>query len=366
MRTLSTATLLVGLIVCASHNGRAQTRDVQTFIAAAGFPKEHSAAIQSGIDKAEPGAVIYFPPGIYRFARPLRLKSSQTYRGSKSAILKPASGRAEPVFQLENTSSVSIRHLTFQGGGIVMSGRNTESQIVRNTFQDIFDPSGPFGKEVALFIAGPVSHAVIEANTFKRIGLRNGRSGAKNGAALLAYHLDHTLISNNQFSDVYQAVSLIFEGKFGSGNSVAVTGNHITNAVRMGIEAQGRGTRGARFEANTIIMDQIGSEDIGLSVVLTGGINTIVNGNKIERKMTSTKSCAGMGIEVAGINTRVEDNDIRGPWCSAIGISSEGAQFSHIVGNRICGHRAKYNAISFYNDRGASTAERNTNQATCK
>ncbi len=364
LRALSIAAVIVVATEPVSPSVAA-TLSAQDFIAAAGFPTEHSDAIQTGIDDSNAGDTIYFPPGFYHLTSPLRLKSQQTYRGSKSAILKPTALRARPVLQLEGTTSVTISGLTFQGGGIHLSGQNVSTRIEDNTFQDIFDPAAAFGDEAAIFVAGPLSFAKIKSNTFLRIGLKNGRPGAKNAAALLAYHLENALIADNRFRDVYQAVSLIFEGRTGSGSGLVVTGNLIENAIRMGIEAQGHGVRGARFEANTVTMHATGDEDIGLSIVITGGFDTVVSANKVTRTGTPAGPCAGMGIEAAGTNTAVTNNDIRGPWCSAIGISAKGNQFSRVSQNIICGHTAPYDMISFYNGRGASTSEKNLSYKTC-
>ncbi|MGH1418879.1 MAG: hypothetical protein ACRBCJ_08480 [Hyphomicrobiaceae bacterium] len=355
-----------GCLTDTTQQAAAQSQNVQNFIAVAGSPAEHSAAIQNGIDNAGAGAVIYFPPGIYRFAKPIQLKSFQIYRGSRSAILTPASGNSAPIFQIHDSTSITISGLNFHGGGIHLTGTNQAIRIIGNVFKDIIDPNATFGSETAIFVAGPTSQSVIQSNKFNRIGLRGGRPGAKNGAALLAFHLADTAISGNEFKDVYQAISLIFEARPGTGNKISVTGNRITNAFRMGIEAQGPGTRAARFEANTVVMHHTGDEDIGLSIVLKSATSTMVKSNKVVRLASVPKSCTGMGIEVAGIGTRVEHNDIRGPWCSAIGISSKNGEYSEVVGNKICGHRGPYDVISFYEGRGRSTSERNSVVRHCR
>ncbi len=361
--------MLLGALTNVPSAVAGEIRNVQNFIT--GIPHaagtvDHSAAIQRAIDQAPPGTTLYFPPGNYVLSEPLTLKSGHIYKGTRSSILRPSLNRVQALMTLENTRGVLITGFTFQGGGIKLVETNTGTQIVSNTFLDIIDRHAEFGDESAIFVAGPTANLKITANTFRRIGYGNGKKGAENSAAILAYHLNYSDISDNNFQDVYQAISLIFEGHPHTGNKISVTRNMIKNAIRMGIEAQGNGTHKALFEGNHVEMSATGDEDIGLSIVLTGGTQTLVKSNTALRKRSASGRCAGMGIEAAGINTTVANNTIKGPWCSAIGVYADKTQFSNVIANHVCGHRSKYEMISFYNERGFSTSRQNKAEKDCK
>ena len=341
--------------------------DVATFGAIPNDKADDSAALEAAIAAAEGGTTLVFAPGRYLISKTVALASGQSYFGQPGAKLAWSGPGAGFVLSTKDSEGVRIACLGFERGGVAFWGFNRDIEITGNSFADIYDPSAAFGQESAIFIAGLTDRLKIAHNRFRDIGMRAGKAGAGHGNAILAYHLNNAEIARNSFENVHQAISLIFEGKPGSGLGVAVRGNRVQNAHRMGIEAIGKGTHGAVFEGN-VVAKGLGAgakENIGMSITINQGVGTEVRDNRIESWTPSKGRCSGMGIEAAGIGTRVIGNRVAGNWCSAIAVHADQAQYSQVEDNLICGHQGPYAAIDFYHGRGRSKTRRNRIEGCC-
>lgn len=371
MRPMSRQSLTSGVLTLA-HAGvfvasswAAWAADVSIPGTRGGDPAHHTQHIQWLIDSAGPQGTIRFLPGMHHISEPLRLKAQQTYIGSAGAVLKTAGARAMFLMSIRDAAFVRVIGLTFEGGGIELSGRNRHITIAGNTFRRILDAEAPFGSETGIFVAGPLDRGVIGDNVFREIGFSAGKTGSKHANAILAYHLNRTIIRGNLIEDIYQGMTLQFEGLPGSGRGIVVSGNRVVNPVRMGIEAQGDGTVGALFEGNYVHVGSVGSEDIGMSIVLNRGHGTIVQGNTLVADVPNSGPCAAMGVEAAGIDTLVTNNTLKGHWCSSIGVYSDAIEFSTVVRNTVCGHRSEHAPIDFYSGQGRSIARENRITPDC-
>jgi hypothetical protein len=321
--------------------------------------------VAAAIVAAGPDKTLVFAPGQYQFSKSVTLASRQTYFGRPGAKLSMAKETSGFVFTADDLTGVRIACLTFEGGGLRFGGFTRDLEIANNSFANIYDPASSFGHESGIFVAGLTDRARIIENDFQDIGIRAGKAGASHGVAILAFHLNNTEIADNTFRRVHQAISLIFQGKAGSGLGVVVRGNRVDEAFRMGIEAQGDGTNGALFEDNEVKIGDRGSESIGLSIVINGGVATQVNRNRVVSLTPAKAKCAGFGIEAAGFATKVTANQAAGNWCAAIGVHADQAQYSIVADNRICGQTSQYPAIDFYNGIGRSRSTDNKVLAQC-
>ncbi len=341
------------------------TIDIRAFGARPDDGADDAAALASAIAAAGPDKTLVFAPGRYRFSKPVELADRQTYLGGPGVKLAKAGKGAGFIFSAHGRTGVRIACLAFEGGGVLIDGFTRELAITGNRFNKIYDPAAPFGHESAVFIAGLTDRARIAENDLQDIGMRDGKTGSSHGNGIHAYHLNNTVIERNTFQRVHQAISLVFEGEAGSGLGVVVRGNRVRDAFRMGIEAQGSGTSGARFENNEVTLRERSDETIGLSIVINEGEGTVIQGNRVVSKIPADAPCAGFGIEAAGVATRVSGNQVAGNWCAAIGVHADEVQYSIVSGNRICGHGSPYPAIDFYNGMANSRAQKNEITASC-
>jgi len=322
-------------------------------------------ALQAAIDAAGPRKILAFAPGVYEFSRPVDLASDQTYRGQKGVVMKVQGQRPHFIMASNAQARIRISCIAFKGGGIVFRGVNKAIGVSHNSFEGIYDPKADYGGESGIFITDVFEAGHIANNRFRKIGYIDGKPGSAHGNGILAYHLNNTEIVANTFEDIHQAISLIFEGWAGSGRGIRVAGNVVRNPLRMGIEAHGVGTHHAMFEDNLVTLTRTGDQDIGLSIVINHGYQTIVRNNRVINQTPLSQPCSMMGIEAAGIDTRVSGNEVAGHWCSAIAVYSDEMQYTLVEGNTVCGHRSRHPPIDFYKGKAGSVARNNTIEKGC-
>jgi polygalacturonase len=269
-------------------------------------------AIQGAIDGAVSGDTIYFPQGTYQVST-ITLRSNLTYHGDAGAVLQ---GASLPMVTVQGQDSHDIRvdGLTFRGTG---SDPN---------YDGLLNLSGDGS-------ASSVNHITISNSTFDGGGLVfdflknsqiiNDHFANFPGNAVLGYHLDNSAISSNNFTEVTQAISLVFDSHVPEqGRNVVIDHNVGTGMSRMGIEAIGNDppingdSTNLRVEGNwfTNWHGGVTTDTMAYSIVVDGGTGTQVLNNYAQGTLNT-----GYGIELSGPNAIAQGNYIDGFYEGIIG-----------------------------------------------
>lgn len=320
------------------------------------------AGIQELIDASPAGTNIVFPAGTYYLASPLQFRSNQYYTGP--GTLRRPNSSVKPLVDVSGQSNVVIRNLTFHGGGMRFSGINSHIKILNNRFTNINDATASYGTESGIFITNIFTDSYIVGNRFHGIGYVNGAARTKHGSGIVSYHLQRTKIAANKFTNVHQGISTILEKVPGTGDDLIYSENVVNNALRMGMEYWGKGSRNAIFENNCVKMGRHGDQDIALSIVADGSYTRVRN-NLAMQTQPITSACAGMGIEIAGVSLLTDGNTILGNWCSGINGYNESGWSYEITNNFICGANGDYPAIGMRGGFNSTTMSGNTIAKTC-
>ncbi|HLT76232.1 MAG TPA: right-handed parallel beta-helix repeat-containing protein [Ferrovibrio sp.] len=233
--------------------------------------------IEEAVRRAEPGAIIYIPPGTYRVAD-LEIPPEVT-------LYAPSGATLVGNLVVRGPGTV-IRGLTFDGGSIDIS----ESRAV--TIGDCAFRGG----ETAIRLDG-ATEALIINNDFRGVS----------GGVITGWGLDRSTISGNHFAGCGQCINLAFNNDRSRGRNIVVERNRFRGVARMPLEV---GPLGAYTE-NLVVRDNW-AEDfrnrgpdpgdtmstfVAYSLVPTNGVNTVITGNYA---IAGPRGRGDIGIELAG------------------------------------------------------------------
>ncbi|MDP9174928.1 MAG: right-handed parallel beta-helix repeat-containing protein [Planctomycetota bacterium] len=316
---LSVALSLIAILAIVG-NGHAASIDVTSFGADPGNSSGNAAAINSAIEAASPGDVIYIPAGNYQLDGSIIPKSNIKIvgAGQGQTTLSYTASTTGPVVGFRSLSSnVTISDLTINGNNNpnaidgVLASHDTGLALNNLGFTNFVNTTalGPLG----VYFSAGVTHSAVTNCTFNNIG-----TGATFGGGI-------------RFSN-------------GSSYNQAV-GNVISNTGRGGIF--GDSGSGAAASTNLVIENNVvsGSGGLGLGIEVQGCPNALIQGNKVDHWISVDTSS----------NTAVRNNvisDNTGTFKYA-GVELVNSHDVSITGNTVSG--GAQIGISESNNAGQST-----------
>lgn len=274
-------------------------------------------ALQAALDTAASGETIDFAAGDYH-VRTDTLRSGVGLHGEAGAVLHAMTAAAILTADSADSHDISIDSLTFIGAG----GDPTNGAV---ELSGITDPASVNRIRVtnSTFIKNGLTfdflkNAEITGNEFIDI--------ARPGSAIHGYHLDRTTIRGNTFTNVYQAIGLVFGGAPEQGRDVVIADNVGTGISRMGIEVIGQDPPETNETVDLLVAgnafsnwtDRVADRStMAFSIVTDGGTGTRVIGN-----YAHDVDNGSYGIELAGTGAVARGNYIDGFATGIIGYSS--------------------------------------------
>lgn len=309
---------------------------------------DDTAAIQKALNAASAGATVCFPAGTYKTSASINIPNGLTLVG-ESAEIGPGAGYY--VFGT-NATTLTVRGLVFNGGGIDL-GSNTSGAIIDDcTFENISNPNIPGG----VVYCNQSDNLQLTNNVYKNLQApaTGDNPDAYSGlAANTLYNSNALVMTGNTFSHFGEGAHIIWSSPE-SDNRSNIVGPHVANNVATGqeriwLEMQTACT--ACVVNNTLVENNsISHPDIaywatfGISAAIGGSVGTVVRNNTVIADNPTITAFMGYGIEMFGTNMSVLDNTVEGPWgggTTSIVISYyDGYTLINVGGNTICGNGA--------------------------
>jgi hypothetical protein len=304
-------------------------------------PSEAQNQIQAAINNSHTGDTISFQSGTYNLSK-LRLQPGRTYLGATSGktVIHGSGGYALMIFY---GSGLTVRDITFDGGGLYLGGAVSDVKVQYNTFQNIkFGPNAKtefvdWTSTIGVFIDTSAANSDISHNVFRNISTQILSQFVDHNlgvTGIFGYGLTNTTITYNTFDTLNEGIHL-FSGP--GGENVVINHNTITNFHRMGMEIQ-TNTRNLELAYNQI------SKPVypwwltfGISIAITG-VDAAVHDNLLDdqvQKACGSACWIGYGIEAWGNDTIVKDNTIQGHWGNGVAIGP--SKNLRVIDNKICG-----------------------------
>jgi hypothetical protein len=301
--------LTIGLALVIGCNGaggnQAGTSAGALHVTASGG--DDTSALQATIDAAASGDTVEFARGDYRLDG-VTLKSGVTYRGQPGAVLH-ASGN-QPIFTVkaDDSHDIVVDGFAFVGtgadpttGAVALFGTAAANSVDRIMIMNsTFENNG--------LTCDYLKNSRIVDNAFRNIGAT--------GTGIHGYHLDDSVLAGGTFTNVYQAIGLVFGGAPDQGRNVVVADNVGTGISRMGIEIIGSDpvypgeTTNLLVEGNHFAgwrkLGAVGDTS-AYSIVTDGGSGTRVLDNYARGNPNR-----GYGIELAGRDAVAKGNYLDG------------------------------------------------------
>ncbi|MBI5926418.1 MAG: right-handed parallel beta-helix repeat-containing protein [Aquabacterium sp.] len=252
-------------------------------------PAGHEASdIQFAILKGGPGSTIILT-GDYLIDTTIELLDGVSLCSIKGATLTwSAPNRAGMLISGLRARGTSVRNLILDGRGIMIKGTDhtVESNLIRNIMGGS-DAKQRWGERHGVFVADQGKNVVIRNNLFLNI-IDTG---------IMAYGLDQSTISDNNFQGVSEGIHLW------SCKDTVVRKNSGHGFKAMSIEVQGDNHPGLIIENNSFKKWHKSHEKGAYAMSVVAGQSAVVKGNTIE----GTPSMAA-GLEVGGIGATVLGN----------------------------------------------------------
>lgn len=337
---VSPALTLLCLLLADAH---AATINVKTSGATGNGTTDDTAAINSAIAKSAPGDTIFFPAGTYYVLytaanqHAIGLATDRTYSGPATglpAVLHGTGGYALATFY---GSHLTVRNLTFDGGGLYLGGPVSNVSVEYNTFQNIdvgSDAKHPFENWTstnAVFIDTSAAYSNISHNTFKHLSsliLDQYVSWDTGATGIFGYGLSNTMITYNTFETFNEGIHIFYDSL--DGKNVHIDHNSFTGGHRMAIEQQKSHAGGLEIAYNSISNPLNGwALTFGISIAATSnsGTGIVVHDNVVIANTPVGAGCTGSGcylpygIEAMGNGTQIYSNIIGGIWSHGVSIA---------------------------------------------
>lgn len=307
-----------------------------------------AAAIQSTIKRCVFGDTVRFASGTYNLTynpsnpqgAAFNLNAGVTYLGptSGSPAILSGTGGYFLMAAYVGTMGVTIRNLTFSGGGIYFGGAVSNVKVENNTFGNIDSTYGNWTTRAAIFIETSAADSDFSYNTFSNIGqTANGQYQDSNGAGGIdSYGLHNTTIEHNTFDRVDEGISINFDNSDGFG--VKIEYNTFTQWHRIAIETLACNASGLEIAYNNV-SNALNPWALTFGLSMTCGSGALVHDNIVNanvRPSCSASYCyVPYGIEIAGNNTHAYNNVVEGYWEWGFAIGN--ATNMSITSNYICG-----------------------------
>ena len=297
---------------------------------------DDTAAIRSALNSSAGGDTIIFPAGTYRISSRITVPSSRTLQGQPGAILKGSIGGALLQSVYNNTRNLTIDGLTFDGGGILLTGSSTaypadNIKITHNRFQNII-LSGAYAADAIHAWTG-TTNSQISFNTFTNIydASRVARWSEVCGAIWL-FDPASTVITDNRFDKTCQAMHVTARQ---NSHDLSILRNTITGTARYDIEIQGPfSINNVLVNNNYIAQHQPGiNGQTGISVAV-GGIGHQILNNTFLGPNENNRTNQSAAIEAMGIGFLIQGN-VAGHWGGAQLIGWSDATWM-TISNRWC------------------------------
>jgi hypothetical protein len=327
------------LLITGAVAGSVFGASVADFGAAGDGLSDDTSAIQSAINALQVHESLYFPSGVYRLTRTLRLLPDRNYLGGDGAVLEGPGNMFLAATIPNQARDIVIYNLVFDRGGLLVDGGGMPASgmnITSCTFQNIVSSSPNWTVHNGITIVSGLRDSLIARNRFQNIleqGLADSKDRTANG--IVGWRIERSTICDNTFDTVNQAISLQFDGP-GPYDEVFVLRNQGRRVHRMGIEMQGANTNGLTVEENEF-RDFLNPfwNTFGLSIAVDGGYGAVIRNNTLDGTPAPARGRYGYGIEVGGKSSLVEGNTISGFFVMGIAIGN--APNVVVRGNRLSG-----------------------------
>jgi hypothetical protein len=352
--TVSPAVILVAVLVSHAH---AATINVKTWGATGNGTTDDTSAVNAAIARSAPGDTIFFPAGKYYVLwqastqHAIGLTPDRIYAGpadGPQAILHGTGGYPLATFY---GSNLTVKHLTFDGGGLYLGGPVSNVTVEYNTFQNIdwgSDLKHPFDNWTAtnaVFIDTSAAYSNFSHNAFKHLSalvLDQYLDQYQGTTGIMGYGLSNTMITYNTFDTFNEGIHIFYDKL--DGKNVHISHNTFTGGHRIAIEQQKERAGGLEIAYNSIWNPLNGwALTYGISVAADSqtGTGILVHDNAVIANTPVGAGCRGpgcylpYGIEAFGTGTQVYANVIAGIWTHGVSIAL--ARNLVVRDNLICG-----------------------------
>jgi parallel beta-helix repeat protein len=256
----------LGLAAClpvqAAPNSAACPKNVETVVPAG----QDGDDIQFAIRKVGQGGLVLLK-GQYEVDTTLSLRSGVTLCSDAGATLLWSNPkRPGMMIEATNASRTTIKNLIIDGRGIMVKGRGhvIENNLIRN-ITSLSDAPKRWGERHALMVADVGDGVVIRNNLFNNVV----------DTGIMAYGLDHAVVSGNQFTNVTEGIHLW------SATETVVSQNTGSGFKAMSIEVQGDDRPGLVVEDNVFRDWHKDHVKGAYAMSVVSGIGALVRRNQI-------------------------------------------------------------------------------------
>ena len=313
---------------------------------------DDTAAINRAVERSSVGDTLFFPAGTYVISYPgIILEPGRTFSGDphSDSRLLGTGGYDLAASQNNLAISLTIDHLTFDGGGLRFNG-NDPARFVSVTdcsFRDIVTDNVNWTTHMGIFMGGGAENSHFDHNHFYDI-FTGGKYALddRDATGIFGYGLSHSTISDNDFDFINEGIHIFFNTTDGS--DVVIARNHFSRVHRISMEFQHSHTNGLVIEDNVVTdplnpywltygISVAANTDTGLGIIVRN--NTVIANTPLDLSQ-NPKNYYPYGLEVWGTNTLVTNNHVIGLWGIGIGIGA--AHNMTVENNLICGKVTTY------------------------